>query len=208
MSFQAPYLNEALECIEAIVSLKFEYFYLIKCFHPQFHNESRLVISTPVTLKSKENCKSQERENKPWCLPCNNKCSMNKYAKTWQVNSWWTWIEHREMHSPSVLKDDWLYVFKMIYNPSFVCFVVRPRGYAYGKGHHESSVHRNPYDSHDTYDAIRTQDADLAVSQGCFACAKNYDAGPWDKKWEEKEKLGKVAAFSGQLYCLAICSQL
>ena len=40
-----------------------------------------------------------------------------------------------------------------------------PRGYAYGKGHHESPVHRNPYDTHDAYDAIRTQDADLAVSK-------------------------------------------
>ena len=39
-----------------------------------------------------------------------------------------------------------------------------PRGYALGKGHHESPVHRNPYDTHDAYDAIRTQDADLAVS--------------------------------------------
>ena len=28
----------------------------------------------------------------------------------------------------------------------------------------ESSVHRNPYEGHDAYDAIRTQDADLAVS--------------------------------------------
>ena len=48
----------------------------------------------------------------------------------------------------------------------FTCvfFTVKPRGYALGKGHHESSVHRNPYDAHDAYDAIRTQDADLAVS--------------------------------------------
>ena len=43
-------------------------------------------------------------------------------------------------------------------------FQVTPRGYARGKGHHESPVHRNPYDTHDAYDAIRTQDADLAVS--------------------------------------------
>ena len=43
-------------------------------------------------------------------------------------------------------------------------FLVTPRGYALGKGHHESPVHRNPYDTHDAYDAIRTQDADLAVS--------------------------------------------
>ena len=43
-------------------------------------------------------------------------------------------------------------------------FLVTPRGYARGKGHHESPVHRNPYDTHDAYDAIRTQDADLAVS--------------------------------------------
>ena len=28
----------------------------------------------------------------------------------------------------------------------------------------ESSVHRNPHEGHDAYDAIRTQDADLAVS--------------------------------------------
>ena len=43
---------------------------------------------------------------------------------------------------------------------------VRPRGRlaaALGVGHHESSVHRNPYESHSAYDAIRTQDADLAV---------------------------------------------
>ena len=46
---------------------------------------------------------------------------------------------------------------------------VRPRGRlatlgALGAlGHHESSVHRNPYESHSAYDAIRTQDADLAV---------------------------------------------
>merc|ERR1711953_154235 len=45
---------------------------------------------------------------------------------------------------------------------------VRPRGRlatlgALGAlGHHESSVHRNPYESHSAYDAIRTQDADLA----------------------------------------------
>jgi len=43
------------------------------------------------------------------------------------------------------------------YNP-----YVTPKGYALGRGHHESSVHRNPYDAHDAYDAIRTQDADLA----------------------------------------------
>ena len=42
-------------------------------------------------------------------------------------------------------------------------FPVTPKGYALGRGHHESSVHRNPYDAHDAYDAIRTQDADLAV---------------------------------------------
>ena len=42
-------------------------------------------------------------------------------------------------------------------------FSVNPRGYALGKGHHESAVHRNPYESHRAYDAIRTQDADLAV---------------------------------------------
>ena len=48
-------------------------------------------------------------------------------------------------------------------NPSSVS-VVKPRGYAAGKGHHESPVHRNPYESHIYEDAIRTQDADLAVS--------------------------------------------
>jgi len=37
-----------------------------------------------------------------------------------------------------------------------------PLGYARGKGHHESSVHRNPYEAHNAYDIIRTQDADLA----------------------------------------------
>ena len=45
-----------------------------------------------------------------------------------------------------------------------VFITVTPKGYALGRGHHESSVHRNPYDAHDAYDAIRTQDADLAVS--------------------------------------------
>lgn len=29
-------------------------------------------------------------------------------------------------------------------------------------------MHRNPYESHDAYDAIRTQDADLAVSTSVF----------------------------------------
>ena len=46
---------------------------------------------------------------------------------------------------------------------SILFFTVTPKGYALGRGHHESSVHRNPYDAHDAYDAIRTQDADLAV---------------------------------------------
>ena len=48
---------------------------------------------------------------------------------------------------------------------TIIFFAVTPRGYARGKGHHESPVHRNPYDTHDAYDAIRTQDADLAVSK-------------------------------------------
>ena len=37
----------------------------------------------------------------------------------------------------------------------------------------DSAVHRNPYESHDEYDAIRTQDADLAVS--CEADDMSYD---------------------------------
>ncbi len=40
--------------------------------------------------------------------------------------------------------------------------------YVYAKGRHESSVHRNPYEGHDAYDAIRTQDADLAVRKLLF----------------------------------------
>ena len=36
--------------------------------------------------------------------------------------------------------------------------------YLHKKKAKESSVHRNPYETHDAYDAIRTQDADLAVS--------------------------------------------
>ena len=43
--------------------------------------------------------------------------------------------------------------------------LVTPLGYARGRGHHESSVHRNPYEAHNAYDIIRTQDADLAVSK-------------------------------------------
>ena len=45
-----------------------------------------------------------------------------------------------------------------------VQFSARLRGRLSALGHHESSVHRNPYESHSAYDAIRTQDADLAVS--------------------------------------------
>ncbi|TRY80618.1 hypothetical protein TCAL_13247 [Tigriopus californicus] len=37
-----------------------------------------------------------------------------------------------------------------------------PAPHGFPHGHKESSVHRNPYESHDAYDAIRTQDADLA----------------------------------------------
>ena len=51
---------------------------------------------------------------------------------------------------------------KSAYN-IIIFITVTPKGYALGRGHHESSVHRNPYDAHDAYDAIRTQDADLAV---------------------------------------------
>ena len=40
-------------------------------------------------------------------------------------------------------------------------YAVGYTGHVAGK---ESSVHRNPYETHDHYDAIRTQDADLAVS--------------------------------------------
>ena len=35
--------------------------------------------------------------------------------------------------------------------------------YLHKKKAKESSVHRNPYETHDAYAAIRTQDADLAV---------------------------------------------
>ena len=66
--------------------------------------------------------------------------------------------------------DLYLNIFKNdIYNQNlstyiFFSFLVTPLGYARGKGHHESSVHRNPYEAHNAYDIIRTQDADLAVS--------------------------------------------
>ena len=63
--------------------------------------------------------------------------------------------------------DLYLNIFKNdIYNLNFIfsLFIVTPLGYARGKGHHESSVHRNPYEAHNAYDIIRTQDADLAVS--------------------------------------------
>ena len=64
--------------------------------------------------------------------------------------------------------DLYLNIFKNdIYNLNFIfsLFIVTPLGYARGKGHHESSVHRNPYEAHNAYDIIRTQDADLAVSK-------------------------------------------
>lgn len=42
-------------------------------------------------------------------------------------------------------------------------YAAAPHGYAHPNPPKESNVHRNPYESHDAYDAIRTQDADLAV---------------------------------------------
>ena len=42
----------------------------------------------------------------------------------------------------------------------------------------DSSVHRNPYETHDAYDAIRTQDADLAVSffNDVLSCSKTIQS--------------------------------
>ena len=64
------------------------------------------------------------------------------------------------------MKKKYLLAVIHLYSSTYSFFyIVTPKGYALGRGHHESSVHRNPYDAHDAYDAIRTQDADLAVRQ-------------------------------------------
>ena len=46
---------------------------------------------------------------------------------------------------------------------NYFCVVENYVEYLHKKKAKESSVHRNPYETHDAYDAIRTQDADLAV---------------------------------------------
>lgn len=57
-----------------------------------------------------------------------------------------------------------IYVFTELYfNQIHFCVVENYVEYLHKKKAKESSVHRNPYETHDAYDAIRTQDADLAV---------------------------------------------
>jgi hypothetical protein len=59
--------------------------------------------------------------------------------------------------------------FLSLFHKKNRCFILRIlteenyAEYLHKKKAKESSVHRNPYETHDAYDAIRTQDADLAV---------------------------------------------
>jgi hypothetical protein len=67
------------------------------------------------------------------------------------------WEEERNPRKPQKCIF-WRY-FKLVY----IFTVTRGGGYS-----GESTVHRNPYETHNALDAIRTQDADLAVKIKLF----------------------------------------
>jgi hypothetical protein len=88
------------------------------------------------------------------------------------------------------------------YAPDYQSYA--PTAAPYGGAHHplkDSSVHRNPYDSHDNYDQLRTEDADLAPHNP-YSAPHGYTPYQYDMA-----KVPECAYANKQYYNLTFCLQ-